>query len=114
MLVLGIVASSLVGGTSYALYRVAMGPEQCCKMHCRHPMQGYAAQRCCATHLAVTAAAGTADAPAKKAASLAPSYAGTLPVLAPPAPMDPELRVARDGRGPPGGSLVARHVSLLV
>ena len=115
LLLVGTLTFSLVSTTSYALYRTAMGPEQCCKSHCHHRMPKDAAQRCCRTHLTVIPAAMSKELSARDASAPAHVTCQTLPSLVLPAPVasSPVLQVV-DERAQPGPSLFAQHVSLLI
>lgn len=111
---LATLVSTLVGSTSYALYRTAMGPEQCCKSHCRHrPVSGPAAKRCCDTHPRVLPAAASPEAPGKDTFLAFVARDGAAPFV-PPDPCGGLGRTVLIGeRPPPDRSLLAQHTSLL-
>jgi hypothetical protein len=105
----GVLACSLVASTSWALYLTSMGPEQCCKSHCGHPMPRQAAERCCRTHLTA--------APAVVAKVAAPDHVALPPpAVVMPAPVAATsvavVTIGSDLRAPPGGSLLTQRTSL--
>ena len=110
----GVLGVSLVATTSYAAYRNAMGPRQCCKSNCRHGQQpsGGDAERCCNTHLTMLSVAFSkaspeiATAPAHVVAS-----AFALPTLQ--AVVSSLVSPTVESRAPPGQSLFVQHVALL-
>jgi hypothetical protein len=110
----GTLTVSLVATTSYAAYRNAMGPRQCCKSNCQHARQpsGDEAERCCSTHLTMLSVAFSkassedVTAPAHVVSSVVPGA-----VVSPVACV--HVSPAVEGRAPPGQSLFVQHVALL-
>ena len=111
---IGTLALSLVGTASYASFRTAMGPEQCCKSRCHHRLPIDAARRCCLTHPSVTPAAIGKGPSAKEASAPAHVTCQMLPSLTLPARASSHVVPVVEGRAPPGSSLLARHTSLLL
>jgi hypothetical protein len=111
-----LIAVSLVGSTSYALYLTSIGPAECCRSHC-HRGKATAdadAARCCTTHLSVVPS------------GLGPTAPDVHHVLVAAIDTTPSTLAGLDtgtsftlpraitGRASPPGSLLASHTSLLV
>lgn len=110
----GTLAVSLVGTTSAAAYRTAMGPEQCCKSHCRHShaSSGDEAERCCRTHLTVLPAAFSKASP-QDAVAPAHVVGSALVAAVLPSVASRHAPSSVEGRAPPSPSLFAQHTALL-
>ena len=110
----GALTVSLVGTSSYAAYRTAMGPEQCCKSLCHHSHRsnGGEAERCCRTHLTVLPAAFSKASPQD---AVAPAHVVGSALIAPAVPLVAfgHAPAAVAGRAPPPQSLFAQHTALL-
>lgn len=99
---------TLVSGTSFAAYRMTIGPRQCCKSHCGHALPKRAAEQCCRAHPALPGAtAKVTAAPDVVAAVVA------LPAASASLPMFFDASLPRVDRGPPDGrTLLSLHTSL--
>lgn len=111
-----LMAVSLVGATSHALYLASIGPAECCRSHCHRgtTTSDADAARCCTTHLSVVPSGLGPTSPGVQHALVAtidPTPSGMLGLdvgrVSAPAP-------AITGRASPPGSLLASHTSLLV
>jgi hypothetical protein len=111
-----LIATSLVGSTSYALYLTSIGPAECCRSHCHRGKATGAgdAARCCTTHLSVVPSGLGPKAPDVQHVLV------TTMDAAPPLVLDLDAGASMapspgiTGRASPPGSLVAAHTSLLV
>jgi hypothetical protein len=111
---LAVLTGTLVGSTGYTLYRIAMGPQQCCKKHCHHDMEADAARDCCRTHLSTAPTAASKDPLPKDGLLPLTVVAFALPAPLLPVVLHHDVRSTLAGRAPPGRSLVAQHTALLV
>ena len=111
---IGALTVALVGSTSAAAYRTAMGPAQCCRTHCRHSHQasGRDAERCCRTHLTVLPATLTK---VSSQDATAPAHVLGFPVAARAltATVSAHRPAIVEVRGPPLRALFTQHTSLL-
>lgn len=102
-----ILTCSLVTSTTFAYYRVSIGPKRCCTTHCRHAMPKRPAEQCCRAHPEAAPAAVSKIAPPDATAPVlfvATATAGaTLSGIAP---------CRSEGRAPPGRTLLAQYTSL--